>query len=47
MKNKKYLLIICIALFAVLMSACAGAVSETPAQAADQQTVPGVEASLN
>ena len=52
MKNKKTLLVACVALFAVLVSACGGAVTETQAQSADQQTAvqqsaPGVEASLS
>ncbi len=40
MKNKKTLFITCVALFAVLLSACAGAVSETTAQTGAVQTEP-------
>jgi hypothetical protein len=51
MKNKKFLLVSLVALLAILLSACAGAVTETSAQPADAQNVnapaaPGVEASL-
>ena len=37
MENKKILLVACVALFAVLVSACGGAVTQTHAQASDQQ----------
>ena len=37
MKNKKILLVTCVALFAVLVSACGGAVTQTQAQASDPQ----------
>ncbi|MBN8657352.1 MAG: hypothetical protein J0M11_16595 [Anaerolineae bacterium] len=37
MKNKKILIVTCVALFAVLVSACGGAVTQTEAQASDQQ----------
>ena len=52
MKSKKILLVTCVALFAMLVSACGGAVTETQAQSSDQQpavqqSAPGVEASLN
>ena len=59
MKNKKILLVTCVALFAVLVSACGGAVTQTQAQVSDPQaavqeqpaqqqpSAPGVEASLN
>jgi len=45
MKNKKYLLITSLALLAMLVSACASAVTESPAQASDPQTAPVVEVS--
>jgi Spy/CpxP family protein refolding chaperone len=52
MKNKKFLLVSLVALLAILLSACAGAVTETSAQPADVQNAnapaaPGVEASLS
>lgn len=53
MKNKKVLLVSLIALLAILLSACAGAVTETPAQTVDTQSVdapssaPVVDVSLN
>ena len=37
MKNKKILLVTCVALFAILVSACGGAVTQTQAQASDPQ----------
>lgn len=37
MKNKKVLLVTCVALFAILVSACGGAVTQTQAQASDPQ----------
>ena len=40
MKNKKYLLVSCVALFAILVSACAGAVTDTNAQTTEAQTAP-------
>lgn len=47
MKNKKYLLISCIALFAVLMSACAGAVSADTSVDAGGVQVQSAPAVLN
>ena len=47
MKNKKYLLASTVALFAVLVSACGGVVTETTAQTTDAQSAPAAEVALN
>lgn len=44
MKNKKHLMVVLIAVFAIFLSACAGAVTETSAQEADAPSTPDMQA---